>query len=104
VQGQTVAWSNGLNFRIAPTASAPGGTIVTTLPTFVWNKVIGAASYEVWLVDQTSNQTTIVPNLTGTSWVPTKPLTVGDNYGWWIGAVTSTGLVDWGTPLYFAVS
>jgi hypothetical protein len=104
VRGQTVAWSTALNFRIAPTASAPGGTITTTLPTFVWNKVIGAASYEVWLVDQTSNQTTVVANLAGTSWVPTKALVVGDSYAWWIGAATSSGLLDWGTPLYFTVS
>src|SRR5262249_32636447 len=104
VQGQIVAWSNALNFRIAPTASAPGGTIVTTLPTFLWNKVTGAASSEVWLLDQTSNQTTIVGNLAGPSWVPAKPLISGHNYTWWIGAVTSTGIVDWSAPLYFTVS
>jgi hypothetical protein len=104
VQGQTTAWDSALSFRIAPTGNGPSGTIATSLPAFTWNTVIGAASYEVWLTDQTNGQNVITPNLTGISWTPAQPLTSGHSYIWWVGTVSATGAIAWDSPLTFTIS
>jgi hypothetical protein len=103
VQGQTTTWSTGLDFRIAPTGHGPSGTIATNVPSFTWNTVTGATSYEVWLTDQTTGQVEMVPNVTGTSWTPTPPLTLGDNYTWWIGAVNGQS-IGWDSALTFLIA
>ncbi len=103
VNGQTTAWSSSLTFRIAPTASGPSGTIATGLPTFSWNSVTGASSYSVYLTDQTTGVTVVTPIPTGTTWTPSQPLTLGDSYIWWAGAVNgqSTG---WSAALTFRIA
>jgi hypothetical protein len=101
--GQAVAWDGALNFRIAPTATAPSGAVGVTTPVFAWNSVVGAASYKLWLTDQTAGQTQVVGNLTGLSWTPPNPLTRGDTYIWWVGAVTAGGAVAWDSPLTFTI-
>jgi hypothetical protein len=101
--GQSVAWDNALNFRIAPTATAPSGPISVTTPVFAWNSVVGAVSYKVWLTDRTTGQTLVVSNLTSTSWTPANPLTRGDSYIWWVGAVANSETVAWDSPLSFTI-
>src|SRR4029077_3649556 len=83
--------------------SGPGGTIAASQPAFTWTSVTGAASYKVWLTDQTTGQTVVVPNLTGTSWSPSQPLTLGDNYTWWVGAVQGQ-TTAWDSPLSFRIA
>jgi hypothetical protein len=102
VVGQTIAWDSALRFSIQPTGSGPSGVIATNLPTFSWNSVTGAASYEIWLTDQTSNTTVTYPNLTGTSWTPPQALKLGDSYIWWVGAVQGQ-TIAWDTALKFVI-
>ena len=102
VAGQTYAWSDPSKFTIRPTASGPSGDTATNLPTFAWNNVTGATSYEIWLTDQTTNTHVTYANLTGTTWQPSQPLILGDNYTWWIGAVHA-GTIGWSTPLSFVI-
>ena len=63
----------------------PSGTIATDLPVFTWSTVSGAASYEIWLTDQTTNTHVTYDHLTGTSWLPPQALVLGTNYIWWVG-------------------
>src|SRR5262249_33248335 len=102
VVGQSVTWSSPLNFRIAPTGSGPSGTLATNVPVFSWNNVIGASSYQIWLTDNTTAQTTLISALTGISWTPATPLTLGDNYTWWVGAVQGQ-TVAWSSALNFKI-
>ena len=80
-------WSSPLTFAIPPlTGIGPSGTISTRLPTFTWNGVTGVSSYEIWLTDQTTHL--IVTAITsGSSWTPSQPLNLGDQYSWRVGAV-----------------
>jgi hypothetical protein len=102
VQGQTIAWDNPLKFIVQPTATGPSGVVATNLPTFTWNNVTGAVSYKLWLTDQTTHTTVTVPNLTDTSWTPAQPLTLGDSYIWWVGAVEGQ-TVAWDNSLTFVI-
>lgn len=103
VHGQTTSWNDGNDFRIAPTAAGPSDTIGTAMPAFTWNTVVGATSYKVWLTDQTTGQTTVVPDLPGTSWTPPEALALGDSYMWWVGAVNGA-TVGWNDGLSFRVA
>ena len=77
---------------VAATPPGPSGSIATDLPTFTWNNVTGAASYEIWLTDQTTNTHVTYANLTSTTWLPPRPLVLGDSYVWWVGAVEGNTL------------
>jgi hypothetical protein len=110
--GNLTGWSAQGNFSVAalaaPTATAPGGTITTTTPTFTWTTVSGANHYDLW-VDRynASNSTWIsqVVRLTnvggGTSYTLTaaQALQPGANYRFWIGAVSTNGQGEtWSNP------
>ncbi len=45
----------------------------------------------------------IVPGLSGLSWSPNQPLTLGDNYTWWVGVVGSQAIA-WSSALSFRVA
>ena len=101
--GNKIGWDTPLSFT-TPTVTAigPSGPITSVLPTFSWNGFAGVSSYEVWLVDETTNQTTsaVVP---GTSWTPSQPLNVADNYTWWVGAIGAGNKISWDSPLSFTI-
>jgi hypothetical protein len=63
-------------------------------PTFTWVGVAAATGYEVYLLDTTTNQ--LVANLNVgnvTSYTPAAALTAGHHYTWYVGVLTSTGVV-----------
>ncbi len=90
-------WSAGQNFSLAapaaPTMRGPAAAGVT--PTFAWNAVAGAASYVIWVDDQTTGQSQalLVSNVQATAWVTSaaQALKSGHRYVWWVGAVAANG-------------
>lgn len=90
----------------APQGTGPGAMTIDTTPTFTWNAVGGAASYDIWVNDLTTGQTAVIRNtaVAGTSYSPTTPLIVGHEYLWTVRANSSTaepGL--WATHRSFKV-
>jgi hypothetical protein len=108
--GSAGPWSSALHFvayvLAAPTLIGPSGSS-GTLPTFSWNAVTGAARYDIWVNDLTTGNTAVLRNqdVAGTSWTPTTSLRPGDNYRWWLRAVTS-GNIDgaWSDSLDFSAA
>jgi hypothetical protein len=119
--GQAGAWSAGQVFTVrnllTPALNTTGGEVPTQTPTFNWDPVAGATSYEVWVND--SNGQTVVdqPNVTGTSFTPTKPLPLGTYTAWVRAYATVAAPADtqgtraasmpdqsqWSTPWNFAL-
>ncbi len=54
-------------------APAPGATVNTTEPTFQWNAVPGAVSYNVLISDTAGYGNFIPQQVTGTSYTPSTP-------------------------------
>jgi hypothetical protein len=74
----------------------PGQENVQTLPTFQWNPVTGATSYELWLDSKpdfstAQKYTGIVTN----AFAVPAALTYNTVYFWEVRAVTSTGVSAW---------
>jgi hypothetical protein len=96
--GQGLTWSAGGSFTIAalaaPSPIGSGGTILTDMPTFQWTAVTGAASYELWISDQTTGKVLLIPNAAGTSVTlsAAQALTPGHFYRWWVATVSINGL------------
>ncbi len=88
-----------------PQPSAPLGSVTTTTPTYSWNTVSGAASYNVWVNDVTTGVSKIVfENVATASDTPTTALKLGDSYRWWVQAVNGNGTAgDWSGGLDFTV-
>jgi hypothetical protein len=102
--GNAIAWSSGVDFTVAainlfPTAITPNTSVATDLPRFTWGAGFGtgtpAASYELYISDQSTGQVTKVPNLpiNSSSFTLTaaQALTPGHSYAWWVGAVSTNG-------------
>jgi hypothetical protein len=89
----------------ASTPQAPTGTVTSSTPTFQWTAVPQATSYEVWVNDLTTNQSKVLDTtgLTGTSWTPSTPLTVGHSYRWWVQAVNANAH-QWSASQDFTVT
>jgi hypothetical protein len=91
------AWSAPLVFSIqpppAPKLSSPSGTIQMVNPTFQWQQVASADSYEIWINDNTAQQAPLydVKNITATTWTPPNPLVWGHGYTWWVRALRNDG-------------
>ena len=92
--GNAITWSGPTGFSLAalaePTQTGPSGTTApggTT--TFSWNPVAGANHYYLYVLDNTTNKAINKPSVSGISDVET--LTAGDNYTWYVGAVSTNG-------------
>ncbi|MFO0864659.1 MAG: hypothetical protein U0744_08420 [Gemmataceae bacterium] len=104
-------WSAAANFKVTalatPTLTSPSSNS-NALPTFTWNAVAGASTYDVWVNDLTTGQAQVIrtSNVVGTTWTPAVALTAGDSYRWWVRAIDSTGTVtsDWSGYLDFQVA
>jgi subtilase family serine protease len=78
-----------------PTPISPSNNaLVSTTPVFSWSSVSGAANYVLTLTDLTANTTLAPIQVTGTSYQPSTPLTLGDNLQWQVQAVDSSGDVS----------
>ena len=108
VQGQTTAWSGGLNFISAATPTSPSGASASDQPTFTWTPVAGADHYYLYVTDLTTNTNAVnLPNVSGTAYTltPAQALRAGDSFRWWIGAASAAGAPPfWGASLDFNVS
>jgi hypothetical protein len=86
----------GQTFSLAglapPTQTAPVGNIGTqTMPMFTWTAVEGADHYYLHVIDNTTGQIVIdLPKVTttGLAFTPSKPLTRGHRYTWYLAAVS----------------
>jgi hypothetical protein len=100
--GQAGTWSAGQVFTVrnllTPALNATGGEVPTQTPTFTWDAVAGATSYEVWVNDSNGQMVLDQPNVIGTSFTPTKPLPLG-TYTAWVRAyaITAAPLITQGT-------
>ena len=105
-------WSGTAHFLIAepltaPTLTAPTGNNSDTTPTFTWNAVADASTYELWVYSVTTNTHQIIyqNGLTTTSYTPTagEALLAGD-YRFWVRAADSVGTNGpWSAALDFSV-
>ena len=91
--GVTGYFSSAIEFVVvpAPTVNGPLNSTFSRQPTFSWNAVSGAVSYEVVLRNANTGQTVHnVTNILVTQWTPSADLPVGP-YRWWVSAVSSDG-------------
>jgi len=113
-------WSTPRFFDVAETTPPPGmatlispnGDISETSPTYTWQDLGTADSYEVLIydrdvpaiLDRTTYAATTVCNAGSCSVTPSSPvLTVGTRYLWRVKAINSTGTGPWSTPLFFTI-
>ena len=92
-EGVTGYFSPAIEFVVvpAPTVIAPVNSTFSRQPSFSWNAVAGAVSYEVVLRDANTGQVAHnVTNILATDWTPPADLSVGP-YRWWAVAVSSDG-------------
>ncbi len=111
--GNVSQWSGPADFTInvgtgdAPRALDPKGVVSDNTPTFNWQGVAGATTYEILVKRISSPDQPIVINvdgLTGTSYTTTVTLQPGQTYRWWIRGISSGGAPGpWSQPLDFSV-
>ena len=111
--GNASQWSTPANFTInatignAPIAVTPSGIANNNKPTFTWQGVNGAKTYEI-LVKNISDagQPTVlnVNSINGLSYTSTKTLAPNKNYRWWVRAVSVNNIPGpWSQPQDFRV-
>jgi hypothetical protein len=61
--------------------------------------------YDVWVDDLTTQELQVLrnPETTGTSWVPTMPMTPGHRYRWWVASVSGDGTTMWSRSADFDI-
>ncbi|HUK76841.1 MAG TPA: invasin domain 3-containing protein [Thermoleophilia bacterium] len=93
VSGRTYgAWSTNSPFKVDP--NAPQGTITTRTPTFQWNKVAHATSYEL-RVYQGSKQLLKKTGIKKPSWKSTTSLPTYTNLTWKVRGVVARKARSW---------
>ncbi|HWY88914.1 MAG TPA: hypothetical protein VNX28_19530, partial [Gemmataceae bacterium] len=112
--GLATSWNQSRTFSIAPlaapaaTSPAPSAILTTDQPTFTWTTVSGAASYTVWITDNTTHKNVIVPaagSATNVTVPSSSALTPGHSFTWWIGAVSTNGLAtSWNQARGFSIA
>ena len=103
-------WSLATYFSVGapaiPVLLGPTGNISDTTPTFSWNATAGAARYEVWVYDYTTNTHQVIhdTNVIGTSYTSGIALTVGHTYRFWVRAFNADDLAgDWADFFEFTI-
>ncbi|MFN0196126.1 MAG: pre-peptidase C-terminal domain-containing protein [Planctomycetaceae bacterium] len=88
-----------------PSLIGPITTTVDDTPTFTWNAVAGAASYELRVNNLTTGQQNLIFEVVaGTSFTSAVSLVQGDSYEWKVRAITSKGTVgEFSQSKYFNV-
>jgi hypothetical protein len=99
-------WSAPLTFTVvaSPVPIGPSGNAVSAAgePTFSWQSVSGAASYELWVTDNTTGQVALdTSGISGTTFTPSTPLRLDDNITWW---VRVTGAASWSAGTNFTLA
>ncbi len=87
---------------------APTGVVTTDMPTFSWAAVTGASSYQVWITDNTTKKSPVMPvlttNSTSLTLAASQALTPGDSFTWYVGSVSGAGGPHWNSGLNFQIS
>lgn len=107
--GTPSGWSSSESFRINTAAMLTPETFTldSAQPTFTWNPLAGAVSYDIWVANVTTGQSSAAQatGITGTSWSPDTPLNFGTHRVWVRGvdnrggkAAWSASEVVWGSP------
>jgi hypothetical protein len=109
-------WSSSLGFSIASTGApppaatlvSPRGTTNTSTPTFVWNRVGSATSYQLWVNRGTVNiiqEWISSEDACGSDTTCSVTRSVGPgSHTWWIRTRNASGTGPWSQSLSFANS
>jgi len=102
------AWSSSETFWVpTPVMTSPGPVVASTnLPTFAWTGVPEYVRYELWVNNDTTNQSRVIyePDLTGLSFTAGLPLLNGDFRAWVRGHDIDGNASQWSNPLSFTVN
>jgi hypothetical protein len=109
------SWSiPGMSFTVSPppasTLVSPSGTITDTTPSYIWNAVLGATWYQLYVNDSTGKKIQKwytaseagCPSGTGTCSVTPTPFLIGTG-DWKIQTYNSAGYGLWSSSLSFSV-
>ncbi|MBX9678136.1 MAG: hypothetical protein K2X38_05175 [Gemmataceae bacterium] len=93
--GESRGWSAAYTFTIiaplAPTVTAPTGGTTNNRPTFAWTASTGAATYELYVGNNTSGAVAVrAANLAGTNFAASASLPAG-SYTAWVRAANASG-------------
>ena len=114
--GETGRWSPGYSFSVdilppdrpvltGPAPVAPAVALEDQLPTFTWNAVARAETYDLWVNNDTTGQVQIIRNtsIVGTSYTSLTTLPQG-RYRAWVRGINSAGEVgSWSAALGFEI-
>ncbi|MFN9720825.1 MAG: hypothetical protein ACK58L_19190, partial [Planctomycetota bacterium] len=99
--GNTSSWSAAVDFNTvpAPSVTAPGASTFNRRPVFVWNSVVGAVQYDVFVKNLNTGATTFYPKgITSSNWTPPTSLPDGP-YRWWVQARSAQNVNSlWSAP------
>ena len=111
--GLASQWSALADFTIdatigdAPVAVSPRTTINNNKPTFTWQGVAKAVTYEILVKNMSDGgQPTVlnVNNIAGTSYTTTTTLAPNKNYRWWVRAISGNNVPGpWSQPQDFRI-
>jgi hypothetical protein len=75
-------------------------TVATSRPVFTWTSVSNAATYEIWLNNITTGESSVLntANIATTTYAPVVDLPIG-TYGVWVRGFTSGGLAGAWSPM-----
>jgi hypothetical protein len=102
-------WGAGSTFTtpllVRPVLASPNGAVSAASLQLTWNAINGATAYDIWIDDNTTNQSPVVrKQIAGLSLTP-KLMTVGHTYQWWVRALSSDGnYSSWSVPFIFSVT
>jgi hypothetical protein len=105
------SWAASSSFSVvpvAPTLVGPTGTAALTTPTYTWNAVSGATSYDLWTPsEKTVNYTTVAAGCDSgeptCSVIPATVINNGDNVNWTVRTLSNGERSTWGTVMSFTV-
>ncbi len=111
--GLASQWSGSADFTInatigiAPVAISPSTTTSDNTPTFTWQGVANAGTYEILVKNMSDGgQPTVlnVNNIAGTSYTTTTTLAPNKNYRWWVRAISGNNVPGpWSQPQDFRI-
>jgi glucose/arabinose dehydrogenase len=83
-----------------PVQTGPSNPTLLLRPTFTWNPVVGAISYDIWIRNATTLQNPyILTNVTSANYTPPANMEIG-RFNVWLRSVGANGYVsDWSAPV-----
>jgi len=112
--GEAGLWSDPyrfqMDYRVGPVTVSPLGVTTDTTPTFTWNAIEGAVSYNLWVNNLTTGTSRAiyvnVPHVNGVAqitYTPPREMQAA-SYRWWVQAVPASGaFVAFSAPKDFQI-